>query len=331
MDTPTPTQPAWPDARIPDPPGQRATDRVVPGRLVGLQGRLARPFWGMMGIWAALCGAVASNKLHWAASDLLTVVLVLLLVDLAWGSLWDQVVGIDWRRLRAGRHQPAQPVLFAAYPVRRLGLPYTQPRSPGGRIFGGLGRFGHRWRNNFWPEAGPAVLGSLAAVVLAAVVSLLLPERLRVLSAALVALAGLGVIQRWRGRAPLAAQATVLVGLSWLAGNAAFAGVSRPSLILAFAFTLSAWGMLRATEGQRYGLWLLNGGLVVAVALVAAQKQPLAAGVMGLLFFGQIALQPALRPIGGPALHRDADPGRIVHRAWPWLLAAMVVAAWAMP
>ncbi len=306
-------------------------DRVVPGRLIGLQGRLARPFWGVMGIWAVLCGAVASNKLHWAASDLLTMALVLLLVDLAWGSLWDLVVGIDWRRLRAGRRQPAQPALFAAHPVRRLGLPYTQPGSPGGRIFGGLDRFGRRWRNDFWPESGPAVLGSLAAVALAIVVSLLLPERLRVLNVALVALVGLGIIQHWRGRAPLAAQATVLVGLSWLAGHATFSGVSRLSLILAFAFTLAAWGMLRAAEGQRYGLWLLNGGLVVAVALVAAQKQPLAAGVMGLLLFGQIAIQPALRPVEGPAPHGDADPARIVRRAWPWLLAAMVVAAWAMP
>ena len=306
-------------------------DQVVPGHLVGLHGRLARPFWGVMGIWAAVCGAVASNQLRWAASDLLTLALVLLLVDLAWGSLWDLVVGIDWRRLRTGPRQPAQPPLFAAHQGRPFGLPYTQPDSPGGRIFVGLDRFALRWRDDFWPEAGPAVLGSLAAAALAVVVSLLLPEHLRVLDAALVALAGLGVIMRWRDRAPLAAQAVVLVGLSWLAGHATFAGVSRPSLILALAFTLAAWGVLRAAGGQRSGLWLLNGGQVVAVALVAALKQPLAAGVMGLLLLGQIALQPALSPVEGPALHRDGYPARIVRRTWPWLLAAMVVAAWAMP
>lgn len=229
-------------------------DQVVPGRLVGLQGRLARPFWGVMGIWAAVCGAVASNQFGRAASGLLTLALVLLLVDLAWGSLWDLVVGIDWRRLGAGQRQPAQPVLFAAHEGKPFGLPYTRPDSPGGRIFGGLDRFSRRWRDGFWPEAGPAVLGSLAAVALAVVVSLLLPERLRVLNAALVALAGLGVIVRWRGRAPLATQAMVLVGLSWLAGHAVFAGVSRPSLILALAFTLAAWGGLRAAEGQRLSL-----------------------------------------------------------------------------
>ena len=313
-------------------------DQVVPGRLVGLQGRLARPFWGVMGIWAAMCGAVASNPIHWTASNLLTLALVLLLVDLAWGSLWDLVVGTDWRRLRAGR-RPAQPELFVTGRVKPVGLPYTQPNSPGGRIFASLGRFADWWRDGLWPEAGPAVLGSLAAVALGVVVSLLLPDRLRVLNAALVALVGLGVIQRWRGRAPLAAQAAVLVGLCWLAGHAAYAQVGRSSLILALAYTLVVWGALRAAQGQRFGLWLLNGGQVLAVALVAALLQPLAAGMMGLLVAGQIALQPALSKVEGPALSSAegpmlghvSDPARILRRAWPWILATMIVAAWAMP
>ena len=331
MDAPTPTQPAWPDAQISDLQGQSATDQVIPGRLFGLQGRLARPFWGVMGVWATACGAVASNQFHWAASDLLTLALVLILVDLAWGSLWDLVVGIDWRRLWAGRRRPAQPELFAARPAKLVGLPYTQPGSPGGRIFGGLSRFACRWREDFWPEAGPAVLGSLAAVAVAVVVSLLLPERLRVLNVALVALAGLGLIQRLQGRAPLAVQALVLVGLSWLAGHATFAQVSRPSLILVTAFTLATWGALRAAGGPRRGSWLLNGGQMLAVAIVAAMKQPLAAGLMGLLVFGQIALQPALSLGEGPALKREQDLVRILRRSWPWLLATMIVAAWAVP
>lgn len=296
-------------------------ERVIPARLVGLQGRLARPFWGLMGLCAAVCGAVASSQLRWVPSDLPLLALVLLLVELGWGSLWDQVVGVDWSELRTGRGPATQLPLFGDQLRRPLALPYTQPGSPGGRIFAGLDRFRRWFRTRFWPQAGPALLGSLAAVALMVVVSLLLPERLRILNVALLALVGLGAIRRWRGRAPLAPQAVVLVGLSWLAGHGSLAEVSRPSFILALAFTVAAWGALRAAQGQPRGLWLLNGGQVVAVALVAAQKQPLAAGLMGLFFFGQLATQLALSSAEGP----------IIRRTWPWLLAAMLVAAWAMP
>jgi hypothetical protein len=300
-----------------------------------------------MGIWAALCGAVASNQIHGTANNLLNLALVLLLVDLAWGSLWDLVVGIDWRYLRASRRRPVQLELLTTGRARPVGLPYTQPNSPGGRIFGGLGRFAGWWRDDLWPEAGPAMLGSLAAVALAVVVSLLLPERLRVLNAALAALVGLGVVQRWWGRAPLATQAAVLVGLGWLAGHASFAQVGRSSLILAVAFTLAVWGALRVAQGQRFGLWLLNGGQILAAVVVAASSQPLAAGFMGLLIAGQIALQPALSAVEGPILSsvegpvlssvegpvlgHVSDPARILRRAWPWILLTMIVAAWAMP
>jgi hypothetical protein len=354
-DASAPTEFAWPDVpanpgpvrldtQLAGPPGVIATAGTVPGRLIGLQGRLARLFWGLLGIWSAVCGALASNQVRWTGADLLALALVLLLTELAWGSFWDLLVGIDLRRLGTGQRAPAQP-------PRAGGLPYTQPDSPGGRISLGLGRLASWWRGVFWPGAGPALLGSLAAVALAAVLSLLLPERVLLLNAALLALTGLGVIQRRWGRAPLAVQAMVLVGLSWLAGHAVFAEVSRPSLILALAFTAAAWGALRAAAGQRRGLWLLDGGQIIAVALLAVLKQPLAAGLAGLLLFGQLALQPALRaiegpapraglrsaakqsgeaPFGDPVLGPGVDPALLMRRAWPWLLAAMLVAAWAL-
>jgi hypothetical protein len=183
------------------------------------------------------------------------------------------------------------------------------------------------------------VLGSLMAVVLVVVISQFLPERVRVLNVALVGLIGLGVVQRWRGRAPLAILGMVLVGLSWLAGHAAFADVSRPSLVLALSFALAAWGALRSAEGLWGGLWLLDGGQVVVVALLAALEEPLAAGLVGLLLFGQIALQVVLRKVEGPALKEDGGPSRrlgndpalAMRWIWTWLLGAMVVAAWAIP
>jgi hypothetical protein len=155
------------------------------------------------------------------------------------------------------------------------------------------------------------------------VLALLLPPRLYPLNAVLVALIGVGVILRWRGRAFAAGQAAVLVGLSWLAGHMAFAGMSTSSFVLALGFTMAAWGVLRVSQGRKAGLWLLNGGLAIAAIVLVVLAQPLAAGVVGLLLFGQMALQPSLR-FGG-------DPARIVPRTWPWLMVAMLVAALAIP
>jgi hypothetical protein len=296
--------------------GQGAMEQWLPGRLIGLQGRLARPFWGVMGIWSALCGALASSRLRWDGGDLLTLALVLLLADLAWGSLWDLAVGTDWRRLLAGNWSTARPASLAA-------LPYTQPDSPGGRLFRGLNRLVGWWREAFWPVAGPTLLGLLAGAALTTVLTLLLPERLRPLNVALVVFIAVSAVQRWRGQTARAGQALVQVGLSWFAGHAAFAGMSQASVALAISLAVAAWGVFRVTDGRPGGLWLLNGGQVVVVALLAVLKQPLAAGAAGLLLFGQIASQPALGSGG--------DPARIMQRTWPWLMAVMLVAALAIP
>jgi len=291
-------------------------EQLISGRLIGLQGRLARPFWGVMGIWAALCGALASNRVGWQGDDLLTLALVLLLADLGWGSLWDLATSTDWFRIATEGWPPSHPASVAT-------LPYTQPNSPGGRLARGLGQVRGWWRETFWPAAGPSLLGLLAAIVLTAVLTLLLPERLRPLNAMLVALIGLGLLQQRWGRAPLAGEAFVQVGLSWLAGHLAFAEMGWPSLALALAFVLAIWGCLRLARGLRGGLWLLNGGQVVGAALLAGLKQPLAAGAVGLLIFGQVALQLVL--------NQDGDPAQIARRTWPWLMAAMLVAALVVP
>jgi hypothetical protein len=292
------------------------TQAVLPGRLVGLQGRLARPFWGVMGVWAVFCGALASNHLRWEGEDLLALAMVMLLADLGWGSFFDLATGTGWLPPSAGDRNPPQ---FSG----RLPLPYALPDSPSGRLF----RWGRRargwWRDLFWPNAGPALLGLLAAAILIVVLGLLLPSRLYPLNALLAVLTGAGVLLHWRGKTFLAGQAAVLVGLSWVAGHMVFAGVNASSLVLALAFTLTAWGILRVSQRLKVGLWLLNGGLAVAAIALVVSKQPLAAGFVGLMFFGQMALQPSLRSGG--------DPARIVRRMWPWVMAAMLVAALAVP
>jgi hypothetical protein len=291
-------------------------EALNPGHLVGLQGRLVRPFWGLLGGWSVLCGALASNHLRWESRALLTLALVLLLVELAWGSLWELAASTDWFRPLAESWPPARPASWT-------GLPYTQPRSPGGRMVRGLNRIAGWWREAFWPAAGPALLGAIAAAALAVVLTVLLPGRLRPLSAALVALLGLGVAQRRREKDTLAGQSLVQVGLSWLAGHLVFADMNVPSLGLALGFAVAVLGMLQVGDGQRRGLWLVNGGQAANALWLAAFGQPLPAGAIGLLLFGQVALQPALGA--------GKDPQSIVRRAWPWLMAAMLVAAVAIP
>ena len=294
------------------------------GHWLGLQGALARPFWGWLGGWAVLCGALASNQVRWDGETLLTLGLVLLLVELGWSNLWDLAIGTDWFRPLAGGWPPRS---FAP----AASLPYTLPRSPGGRLARALGRFAAWWRGAFWPAAGGALLGLLGAALLAAILAVLLPDRLRPLHAALAALIGLGMVHRRRGKEPLAAEALLRAGLAWLAGHAVLAGLGTASLALALAFSLAAWGNLRLAAGLRWGLWLLNGGQALVVALLLLLKQPVVAGVAALLFFGQLAMQPSLRYEDG------ADPagvGRratVSRRAWPWLMALMLVAALALP
>lgn len=291
-------------------------EHLISGRLVGLQGRLRRPFWGLAGPWAVLCGALAAEGLAWGGEALLTLMLVLLLTELAWGSLWESAAGTDWFGTLV-QDWPAEgaPILPR--------LPYTQPGSPGGRLVARLEGLAGWWRGVFWPEAGPALLGLLAAAILAVALALLLPASLRPLHAAVVALAGLGLAWRRHGRDALAGAALVQVGLGWLAGHLAFAGLDWPSLLMALCFAVAVWGGLRLARGLAGGLSLLNAGQAAAAGLLVVQKQPLAAGAVGLLLLGQVALQPGL--------YQGDDAGRLFRRTWPWLLAAMLLAALALP
>ena len=291
-------------------------EHLIPGRFIGIEGRLARPFWGVLGVWAVFCGALASQRLRWNADDLLTLALALLLAELAWGGLWDLAASVDWFRPLAEGWPPAQPASWR-------GLPYTQPGSPGGRLVRWLNRLVGWWRTSFWPAAGPALLGVGVAAALAVVLNRLLPGRLRPLNAAWLALVGLALAQRCRGKDPLAGQALAQVGLGWLAGHLAFAEMTLVSLFLALGVTAAALGTFKLAADQRRGLALLNSGQIAVAALLAALQQPLAAGALGLLLFGQIVLQPALR--------LGADPVAVARRSWPWLLAAMLVAALALP
>jgi hypothetical protein len=159
--------------------------------------------------------------------------------------------------------------------------------------------------------------------MLAAVLSLVLPPSLRWLHLAVAWLVALGISQRHRGHTSLAGQSLLFVGIAWTAGYLAFARFHWPSAALAMLFSLAVWGVLRASQGQPRWLWLLYGAHVIVVVLLLTLKQPLAAGGIGILLLGQVISHLTLR--------FGDDPRRVVQRTWPWLAAAMLVAAWAIP
>jgi hypothetical protein len=72
------------------------------------------------------------------------------------------------------------------------------------------------------------------------------------------------------------------------------------------------------------GLWSLNGGQAIGVVVLVVLRQPLAAGLVALLLFGQVVIQPLLRFEGNQG--GTVPSGRM----WPWLMAAMLIAALAL-
>jgi hypothetical protein len=158
---------------------------------------------------------------------------------------------------------------------------------------------------------------------LATVLSLLLPLPVRWLNLALAAVIALGVVRRHRGHTPLAAQALLYTGLPWLAGFLALATFRWHALLLALLFALAVWGVLREAWGVASGPWLLHGAQVGVAVLLIILGRPLYAGGIMALALGQI-LSSLTRRFGG-------EPAAVAHRIWPWLLAAMLVAALAIP
>lgn len=296
--------------------GQRELGPRVQGRLIGLRVRMTRPLWGTVGSWAVLCGALASNRLYWRGQDLLSLALALVLVESGWGSLWELSTGVDWFRLLREGWPPVGS-------TPRGWLPYTHPSSPAGRLMRGCGRVTGWWRGFFWPAAGQELLSLLAAVAVVCIMTILLPERLYPLQVAAVCIVLVGAIARRWGSLWLAGQALLQAGLAWLVGHMTFAQWSAPSLVLATAYSLVIWGALRATRRLSGAWWLVNAGQLAGSAVLVWSKQPLVAGLMGLLLLAQIALQVALR--------QEDRPELIVSRSSPWILVSMLVAVVFLP
>jgi hypothetical protein len=282
--------------------------------LIRLQARLANLTTWLSPAWAALCGVVASGGFDWEGENWLRLALLILLADGGWGTLWAAIGSTDWATpLRRWRDWQ--------FGERIVKPPYTLPDSPGDRVFRWFGQFRAWWRHLFWLERGSAFVTLVISVPVTIVLAALLGQNLLLLSMAALAAMQAGTIGAG-GRGTPSPEWDALVGITlpWLAGHVAFGSLTPSSLALALTL-VPAWGAAWRVESNR-GRALAVGGQLLATALLIALGQPLAACGLALLLVPQLALLPWVK-LGQTA-------GWYVRRTRPWLMAAMLLAAWAL-
>jgi hypothetical protein len=284
------------------------------GGLIRLQARLAGLTTWLSPAWAVLCGVVASGSSGWQGADWLRLALLILLADGGWGTLWAAIGGTDWATpLRRWRHWQ--------FGERIAKPPYTLPDSPGDRVFRWFGQFRAWWRHLFWLDCGPALTTIIITLPVIVVLAVLLGPKLILISAGAVAVMQLGLV--WKGGSGKPApgwDAIIAMTLPWLAGHLAFGLLTPISTILALTFGL-AWGATWRIESSQ-GRILATGGQFLAAALLVALNRPLAVCGLVLLLVPQLALLPRIK-LGQPA-------NWYVRYTRPWLMVAMLLAAWAL-
>jgi hypothetical protein len=177
------------------------------------------------------------------------------------------------------------------------------------------------------PTLGPTLTGLVLLLPLAIVVAGVLGVRPLLITLVAITLVQFVFVRTGGDMKPMpGAQATIEIMLPWMAGHAIFNQLTLPSFFLALAFSLSYAGGLRMVQNQP-GLARWNLGQILAVTVLIATHQPLAAGIAGVLFVGQATIQPGLFDIETDQVERGAAI-RFLRNIQPWLMATMFVAAW---
>jgi len=292
------------------------TVRWAFGPLIKLEVRGTRPLTWLGPAWAALCGAVASGRLTLSGQHLLVLLLTLFLADALWGTLWHLIAEGDWLVSSDHPSQSQQASLTA--------LPYTVPGSPSQRVFSWLGRKLAWWRAEFWPRQSPALPGLAIALPLTLILAVILGRRVIILTAAALATMLLALLRACRhSTPPLSLRVILEMGLAWLVGHTAFGPLTLWSFVLAILYTVAYHSCLKlAKNGGKRSLIPLKLSQAAVIALLVFLRQPVMAGVVGLLLLPQMLLQPFL------------GQGRVelwyLRRTGPFLMAGMLLAALAI-
>lgn len=266
--------------------------------------------------WSVVCGAVVSGGMRFNLTTGVQLVIVLLLVEVGWGTVWTALATTDWARpLRRWRHWR----LAEAEVI----VPYVQPGSPAARITRWLSELRSWYRAVLAPTAGPAVgaigVGALFSFLLALVAG---PGLLRVTLTAFALMQLAVTIDGGRDQPRAGWDAVLRLGLPWLAGHLAFGSLSLASVGLAAGFSVAIAGAGVGRLGWARSLWA--GGQLAAALLFVPLHRPLAVLFIVLLLFPQW-----LVTLGIPK-ERAADPRGWIRHAWLWMTASMFLAAWSL-
>lgn len=283
------------------------TSKLRFGGLIRLQVQApGTPVW-CAPLWATLCGAVAS-RLALTLPAALRLLLVLLLIEAGWGTMWNALATTDWAALlRRWRNWNAED----AFPP----LPYARPGSPGERASRWLGRARSWARTLLLPTAGRALGAIVGGATLSLVIAAALGVNHLLLTIAVVALMQIALLTGQQ-EAGTGWDSVLRIGLPWIAGHIAFGPPLLGSLALAAAFTVTFAAVGSGRQALERTLW--PAGQVAAMVLLLPQ-QPIAIPFLFLL------LAPQLLMAAG-----DASNRRWTRQAWPWLAAAMLLAAWVL-
>ena len=297
--------------------GEGRLVRWVAGPLMKLEVQVNRPLTWLGPAWAALCGTVASGWLTLSGQNLLFLLIVLFMTDALWGTLWHLIAEKEWFAPSVNQHSQAQAASLTA-------LPYTAPGSPSHRIFGRWGRMRGWWRAVFWPKLGSVLLGLVVALPLTLILAIILGQRVIILTVAALALMMMALIRaRQHSSPPPSLRAILEMGLAWLAGHIAFGPLTLWSFLLATLYTVAYHSCLKlaANSGKRWSA-LLKVSQAAVITLLIFLRQPVVAGMVGLLLLPQMLLQPFI------------GQGKVelwyLRRTGPFLMAGMLLAALAI-
>ncbi|MGD1996811.1 MAG: hypothetical protein PVH62_08570 [Anaerolineae bacterium] len=286
------------------------------GGLIRVQVHAGRTLGWVLPVWAALCGAVASGDFVLSAVGGGRLLIVFLLVEAGWGTVWSALATTDWATpIRRWRNWSMD--------VRLALLPYAQPGSPGYRSARWLAQLRAWWRQIVVPTVGSSVGKVMVGLAMSLILAAAAAPELAMLSLAAFALMQLAlVLERGRGQPPLGWDCAFRVGLPWLAGHLAFTPLSLPSVALAMVFSTTVAGAGAVDRRWRRILW--TGGQLCAASLLILLHRPLAALFLTLLLSPQWLLAA-----WSPRTTSSNPPGWI-RRSWPWLVAGMLLSAWAL-
>jgi chlorophyll synthase len=164
----------------------------------------------------------------------------------------------------------------------------------------------------------------VVALPLTLILAIILGQRVIILTSAALAIMVLALLRAPRhGAPPLSLRAILEMGFAWLAGHTAFGPLTLRSFLLATLYTAAYHSCLSfAKNSQRDSLILLRVSQAAVIALLIFLRQPVVAGVVGLLLLPQMLLQPFL------------GQGEVklwyLRRTGPFLMAGMLLAALAV-